>query len=104
MSVCLPIFLSLCPSVYLISLSLFALPGAAITASAEYISSVEEGGTLELELRDVEPSALRRARERILAREVNAAIGASPPTSVNVCASVTWLYLLPLILSLCHAP
>jgi hypothetical protein len=58
------------------------LPGAATTAPAQHISSVaaversiSETGAAQ-ELRGVEPSALRRVRERLQAREANAALGA----------------------------
>ncbi len=56
------------------------LPGAATTAPAQHISSVaavecsiSETGAAQ-ELRGVEPSALRRVRERLQAREANAAL------------------------------
>ena len=61
------------------------LPGAATTAPAQHISSVaaversiSETGAAQ-ELRGVEPSALRRVRERLQAREANAALGALTP-------------------------
>ncbi len=57
-----------------------ALPGAATTAPAQHISSVvaverlisEIGAALEQ--RGAEPCALRRVRERIRAREINATL------------------------------
>jgi hypothetical protein len=65
------------------------LPGAATTAPAQHISSVaaversisETGAAQELvlELNGVEPSALRRVRERLQAREANAAQRALMP-------------------------
>ncbi len=61
------------------------LPGAATTAPAQHISSVAavecsiSGTGATLELRSVEPSALRRVRERIQAREANATLGALTP-------------------------
>ena len=61
------------------------LPGAATTAPVQHVSSlaavecfISEIGAA-LERRGTEPSALRRVRERIQAREANAAQGTLTP-------------------------
>ncbi len=70
------------------------LPGAATTAPAQHISSVaaversiSETGAAQ-ELRGVEPSALRRVRERLQAREANAALGALTPLESSLVSDI----------------
>ena len=70
------------------------LPGAATTAPAQHISSVaaversiSETGAAQ-ELRGVEPSALRRVRERLQAREGNAALGALTPLESSLVSDI----------------
>ena len=70
------------------------LPGAATTAPAQHISSVaaversiSETGAAQ-ELRGVEPSALRRVRERLQAREVNAALEALTPLGSSLVSDI----------------
>ena len=70
------------------------LPGAATTAPAQHISSVAaversiSGTGAALELRGVEPSALRRVRERIQAREANATLGALTPLESSLVSDI----------------
>ena len=70
------------------------LPGAATTAPAQQISSVaeversiSETGAAQ-ELRGVEPSALRRVRERLQAREANAALEALTPLESSLVSDI----------------